>query len=49
MCDDDGHDDDDDDRCLTADEGPQVKSQRALQRLIGSAEGVEEEEAGGYG
>ena len=34
---------------LTADGGPQVKSHGALQRLIGSAEGVEEEEAGSYG
>lgn len=34
---------------LTGDEGPQVKSHGALQRLVGSAEGVEEEEAGGHG
>lgn len=47
VCDDDGYDDDD--VCLTADEGPQVKSHGALQCLIWSAEGVEEEEAGGYG
>lgn len=33
---------------LTGDEGPQVKSHGALQRLIGSAEGVEEEEASGH-
>lgn len=34
---------------LTGDEGPQVKSHGALQRLVGSAEGVEEEEARGHG
>lgn len=33
---------------LTADDGPQVKSHGALQRLIRSAKGVEEEEAGGH-
>lgn len=33
---------------LTADEGPQVKSHGALQRLVGPAEGVEEEAAGGH-
>ncbi len=33
---------------LTADKRPQVKSHGALQRLIRSAEGVEEEEAGGH-
>lgn len=32
---------------LTANKGPQVKSHGALQRLVGSSEGVEEEEAGG--
>lgn len=37
------------DVCLTADEGPQVKSHGALQCFIGSTEGVEEEEAGGHG
>ena len=34
---------------LTADEGPQVKSHGALQRLEGSAKGIEEEAAGGHG
>ena len=33
---------------LTADDGPQVESHGALQRLVRSAEGVEEEEAGGH-
>lgn len=34
---------------LTGDEGPQIEAHGALQRFIGSAKGVEEEEAGGHG
>lgn len=34
---------------LTGDEGPQVEAHGALQCFIGSAKGVEEEEAGGHG
>lgn len=34
--------------CLTADGGPQVESHGAVQRLVRSAEGVEEEETAGH-